>query len=59
MRPLPCIVTVYAVLRLLAAFRDRALPGCARDFAAAIVATRDHQGDAAFANRNYADAALA
>jgi tetratricopeptide (TPR) repeat protein len=35
------------------------LGGCAGDLRQAIVATRNHQGDAAFANRNYADAALA
>jgi tetratricopeptide (TPR) repeat protein len=33
--------------------------GCASDLRQAIVATRNHQGDAAFANRSYADAALA
>ncbi len=35
------------------------LGGCAGDLRQAIVATRNHQGDAAFSNRNYADAALA
>jgi tetratricopeptide (TPR) repeat protein len=33
--------------------------GCASDLRQAIVATRNHQGDAAFANRSYSDAALA
>jgi tetratricopeptide (TPR) repeat protein len=35
------------------------ITGCASDLRQAIVTTRNHQGDAAFANRNYTDAALA
>lgn len=35
------------------------LTGCANDLRQAIVSTRNHQGDTAFANRSYSDAALA
>ncbi|MBC5810595.1 MAG: hypothetical protein GIW95_07065, partial [Candidatus Eremiobacteraeota bacterium] len=35
------------------------VPACAANVSETIVAARNHQGDAAFANGNYADAALA
>jgi tetratricopeptide (TPR) repeat protein len=35
------------------------VPGCATGLSDAIVTTRNHQGDAALANQNYADAAVA